>query len=529
MHQAKSITILRIGSLLLPLLGSVLWGTITYLDERQRTIDQAYENVALVRQYTQRLIQTQTILHDAALAHVDAQADPDYLTSRAFHDFLARIEGGQGMTHGLAVMGLDGSWMASSRSFPVTAAAAPRDYLDGIKAGSTLILDRITLQPQGQDALIVVKPFRHGSFQGAIVSAVSIEAIRVFLRSVARRDGESASLLRDDGKLLVRHLPIRPMFLDPSSPARLAMAQGPTGHYSARAVTDGTRRIYAFTKADDLPLYAQFGIARDLILWSWFWRCVPVWILLSAGGLFSFVLGGFVRRNLEERSAHEEQARLRQEAERKAEQHQRFMRELNHRVKNNLALVDSMIGLQMRREGGLDGNELKARIAAIADVHDVLYQAANAHQMDLGLLLQQVCRSPALVPAERDISLDLRTQDGVMVGADTATSLALAVVELVTNAVKYAFPNDRRGTISIRLSAGNGEAELHVGDDGIGMSDTITRSSGMKIVEAFVQQIEGRMTRSTTAGTCYRIIFPSDVPSGAPSDFPSDAPSEAAA
>ena len=96
MHQAKSITILRIGSLLLPLLGSVLWGTITYLDERQRAIDQAHENVALVRQYTQRLVQTQTVLHDAALAHVDAQPDPDYLTSRAFHDFLARIEGGAG-------------------------------------------------------------------------------------------------------------------------------------------------------------------------------------------------------------------------------------------------------------------------------------------------------------------------------------------------------------------------------------------------------------------------------------------------
>ena len=523
MHQAKSITILRIGSLLLPLLGSVLWGTITYLDERQRAIDQAHENVALVRQYTQRLVQTQTVLHDAALAHVDAQPDPDYLTSRAFHDFLARIEGGQGMTLGLALIGLDGTWMASSRAFPVSSTASRRDYLDGVRAGSTLILDRITLQPQGQDALIVVKPFRHGSFQGAIVSAVSIEAIRGFLRSVARRDGESASLLRDDGKLLVRHVPTRPMFLDPWSPARLAMAQGNTGHYSATAVTDGTTRLYAFSKTDDLPIYAQFGIARDLILWSWFWRSVPVWILLSAGGLFSFVLGGFVRRSLKERSAHEEQARLRQEAERKAEQHQRFMRELNHRVKNNLALVDSMIGIQMRREGGLDGNELKARVAAIADVHDVLYQAANAHQMDLGELLQQVCRSPALVPAERDISLDLRAQDGVMVGADTATSLALVVVELVTNAVKYAFPDDRRGTISICLSAGSGEAELRVGDDGIGISDGVTRSSGMKIVEAFVQQIEGRMTRSTAAGTCYRITFPSVGPSGAPSEAPSEA------
>ena len=511
----NTILILRTGSWVLPIAACVLWGSVTYIDERQQAVAQAYENVALVRQYAQRLIDTQTILQNAALAHVRVQMDPNYLSTKVFHDFLAEVESSQSFTHGLAVVGFDGALIASSRSFPANRNLNQRDYLAATEVGTALFIDRITLEPGGQDALVVVQPFAHESFRGVIVSAIGVEAIRDFLARVAGRDGEAASLLREDGKLLVRHIPTKPMYLNPSSPSRQAMEKAPEGHYQAKAVSDGVERVYAYSKIGELPIYANFGTPTRLILSSWFWRAAPVWLLLFAGGAFSFVMAGFLERSLRERAAHQEQSRLRREAEQKAEQHERFMRELNHRVKNNLTLIDSLISLQMRKKTPLDGQDLRARIAAIADVHDLLYQAADSYQIDLGELLEKVCRSPALVPGERDITLDLHTDKGVIIEAGRATSLTLAVVELLTNAVKHAFPDNRSGTIAIQLHAQGEHAELVIADNGIGVPETTTRSSGTKIVEAFVHQVDGTLTRSSKDGTSYQVLFPINPTSGA--------------
>lgn len=498
----------------MPVAGCLLWGGMTYVDERQRAVEQAYENVALVRQYAQRLIETQTILQDAAAAFGRTQDDPGFLRSEAFHQFLAEIESAQTSSYGLAVVAFDGTLIASSRSFPANHNFGQRDYLTAAEAGSELFLDRLILQPSGKDALVVVQPFEHQSFSGAIVSALGVEAIREFLAGIAARNGESASLLRGDGRLLVRHVPSTPMFLDPSSPSLQAIQQSPSGHYQAKAVSDGVERLYAYRQLGDLPIYANFGIPSRLIWNSWFWRAAPVWLLLLVGGAFSFTLASMVRRSLDERAAHQQQALLRREAEQRAEQQQQRMRELNHRVKNSLALIDSLISMQMRKKGHVDGDELRARVAAIADVHDLLHRAADAHRVDLGELLEQVCRSPALIPKERNIELDLQTTRGVVVEAGKATSLTLAAVELLTNAVKHAFPIDRPGRITIRLDRHQNGAVLLVGDNGIGFPEANTRSSGTRIVEALIHQVDGQITREAREGTFYRITFPADADAG---------------
>lgn len=501
--------VLRVGSLVLPILGSLIWGAFTYHDERSRAFDQAEENAALVRQYAERLIQTQTIMHDAARAFGNGATDPDYLRGERFHRFLAEVEAAQPFTHGLAIIALDGQVHASSRSWPVNVHFGQRDYLDAIAAGQTLVLERLILQPGGQDALVVVQPFRQGGFDGAIASAIDVVAIRDFLRSVAARPDEAASLLREDGLLLVRHVPTAPTQLGIMSAARVAIEQASSGRYETYAVSDGIYRLYAFTKLGDLPIYANFGVPRSFVWQSALMRAWPVALLLIAGGLFSFVLAGVAQRSVAARLAHQEQMRLREAAEARATQQQQFMRELNHRVKNNLAMIDSLIAIQMRKTGGVDVSELRTRIAAIADVHDVLYRAANAHDLELRQLLTQVVRSPALVPAERKIGLDVQIEEGITISADRATPLALAVVELVTNAVKYAFP-ERSGTIRLHLRRAGTRAELTLADDGIGMPALLERQSGLRIVEALILQIDGSITREAGPGTRYVITVPVD-------------------
>jgi two-component sensor histidine kinase len=506
--MVTSLPVLRIGSLVLPLAGALLWGFWSYIDEKQRAIEQAYENAALVRQYAQRLIETQTILQDAVKVHAAANKDVGYLRTEDFHAFLRGVEASQSFTHGLAVVGLDGQLIASSRSYPVSASFGEREYLTRIGSGTELFLDRILLQPNGQDSLIVAQEFRFDEFRGAIVSAVGIEAIREFLRSIAGREGEAASLLRDDGKLLVRNVPSNPTQLQPSTPAVQAIQAAPKGHYEAIAVSDGRPRLYAYSQLSGLPVFANFGLPTSAIWSQWFWRAIPVWLLLFAGGAFSWTLSGFIRQSFDERLRAEEQVRLRLIAEQKAAHHEQFMRELNHRVKNNLALVDSLIGFQMRQKGGIDGGELRARVRAIAEVHDLLYRATDSYHVDVGALFKQLCSSPALVPQERHISLTCNAPESIVVDAGLATSLALIVVELITNAVKHAFPDRIGGHIEVAVASHGARAELRVADDGIGFPNVPTRSSGTRIVQEFVKQIGGTCDRVSHSGTAYTITFP---------------------
>ncbi len=504
---AAGLRILRIGSVVLALLGSTLWGVWTFFEERKHAVDEAYANVALVRQYAERLIQTQTILQEAVQVHAAARSEPDYLHTEAFHAFLRDIEAAQSFTLGLAVVQFDGRLVASSRSFPVDATFGEREYLTRISGGSELFLDRITLQPSGEDALVVARPFSYNDFRGAIVSAVGIEAIREFLRSIASDDGAAASLLRDDGRLLVRNVPSQPTQLQASAPALQAISSAPFGHYEAVAVSDGVQRLYAYSQLADLPVFANFGIPVGAIWARWFMTSAPVWLLLLSGGTFSWILSGLIRRSFQERLEKEEQASLRVSAEQKAALQERFMRELNHRVKNNLTLVDSLIAFQMRRPDGIDGSELRARVRAISDVHDLLYKAADSYHVDLATLVRQLCESPALVPQESGITLTCGAEHEIVLDAGTATSIALIVVELVTNAVKHAFVGRAEGTIRVQLAAVGAEAELLVADNGVGFPAATNRSSGTRIVQALTEQVQGRLERASAGGTEYRLRF----------------------
>ncbi len=503
--EPGGLRLLRWGSLASSIFGALLAGLWTFQDEQKAAIAQAYQNVALVRQYTERL--TQTILQEAAEAHASSEDADGYLRSRGFHEFLATVEASQSFTYGLAVIDLDGTLMSSSRSFPVQASFAGRDYLAAIESGMELFLDRIKLEPGGQDALIVAQPFRHNSFSGVIVSAVAVTEIRDFLSSVAREEGEAASLLREDGKLLVRQSPSNPTFLDPSSPAARAIKNAPEGDYEATATTDGTRRIYAYSKVAGLPVYANFGVPVASVWSLWFWRTLPIWLLLSAGVTFSWIVSLLISRNIQERYSQEEQVSLRREAEQKAQQQTHFMMELNHRIKNNLSMVNSMIAMQTRR-GSMKGDALRARIQAVADVHDLLYRAANAFHVDLGELIQQVCASPALLPSERNILTICEVENGIIVDANQATPLALVVVELLTNSVKHAFPKDRPGRIDVKLARNaDGNITLLIADDGVGLPAKSSRNSGINIVASFVAQIGGTIKQLTGLGTSHEITF----------------------
>ncbi len=498
---------LRLGIPFAALVSAMLWGGWAYRNEVQTAVDRAVQNAELISQYTERLVQTQTILHQAAIEHAQ-DAGPDFLKSEAFHRYLERIEKTQSFTQGLAVVAFDGTTIASSQSFPVKMNMGERDYIVAIAQGDLLFVDRILLEPTKADALVIVTPFSVDGFRGAIVSAVSISVVRDFLQNIALGPDDAASLLRADGKLLVRNVVADPIILPVNGGARTAIAQAERGSYETVAASDGIRRIYGYTRIGALPLYANFGVPTAAIMASWLGNALPVWALLAVIAGFTFLVGGQIERDIRARFDVVANRILLVEAERLAEQRRQLMAEMNHRVKNNLSLVVALINLQMRSQGIVDGADLQSRVMAISEVHDFLYHSPDADQMDFGEILTRLCSSPSIVPDAPAIRLEPNIARGIIIDPDHATALALSAAEILTNAAKHAFVGRAAGRIAVRLSRVPEGALLEISDDGVGLPEVPVRTSGLRIVDGLVAQVGGALERSSRNGTQVRIRFP---------------------
>jgi two-component sensor histidine kinase len=496
-----SLAALRWGSLLLPVLIGALWAMFSYQAIERQAVANARSKADLIHQFVDRLPLTHTLVHQAVRQRARGE-DPGFLHSEAFHLFLQGMEKSQKNSLGLLIVGFDGVLMASSRSYPVNARLGQRDYIDAIRRGEAIFVDRVMLKPGKSDAMVFAQPFSVDGFSGVIVSAVAVDALRSYLQAIVENNGNAASLMRLDGKLLVRNFVSPPSMLPADSGAMVALREGAEVIRTVAKI-DNIERIYAMSMLSDLSLIVNYGVTTRHIFMEWATQIAPTLGMLLASGAIGFVLVGKVRSDLAAQSSRreaEESQRRRQDAEKLAGERERLMQELNHRVKNNLALVEAMIGMQMRRESPIDGAELRARVHAISEVHDLLYRAGADSQVNLVCLIEQISHSPAIIPLEHHIVVSFEHDGAILLGADQATPLALIVTELLTNAVKHAFPTNADRRIDIELRQARANVTLTLRDNGIGLPDQMERSSGLVMVRAFAQQIGGAIDILREAG-----------------------------
>jgi two-component sensor histidine kinase len=181
--------------------------------------------------------------------------------------------------------------------------------------------------------------------------------------------------------------------------------------------------------------------------------------------------------------------------------------ELNHRIRNNLAMVASVLELQRRAQKDQSAKEAFAsaagRVHVIANAHNHLLPKEGQSLIDMREYLTVCCQN--LGDTLRDVRPIAVKVDAsqILLRDDKAVSIGLIVNELVTNAFKYAFPEDRGGTVHVVLQAqSDGKLELVVEDDGQGCPEDAKEGLGSRIVRLLAQQLGSTIRREATNPGC---------------------------
>jgi two-component sensor histidine kinase len=196
-----------------------------------------------------------------------------------------------------------------------------------------------------------------------------------------------------------------------------------------------------------------------------------------------------------------------------------LLAEVNHRVANSLAMISSLATLQsnvVKDEAAKAAlTEMRARILAIAGIHRRLYTSSDVRSVDLDAYLKNLASDllAAVGEGKRTHGLTVQADERVVTSTDRAISIAMVVTELVTNALKYAYPEDQTGDIRIILIKGeSNRAAILVEDDGVGWdgSGPIKGTGlGSRIIQAMTKSLHADLSyRTDGRGTRVTLSFP---------------------
>ena len=194
-----------------------------------------------------------------------------------------------------------------------------------------------------------------------------------------------------------------------------------------------------------------------------------------------------------------------------------LLKEIHHRVKNNLQVVSSLLDLQSR---GIEDEEALAtfmegqnRVKAMALIHQKLYQNEDLATIDFAEYAGQLMKElAALYPSAKGVKTEVSATEAAHFDIDTAVPLGLILNELVSNAYKYAFQDTQEGKLSISVeSLGDGKYQLTVTDSGAGLPEDFdfkkAKSLGLRLVRRLAKQLYGEVNYQWDNGSQFTIQF----------------------
>jgi two-component sensor histidine kinase len=190
-----------------------------------------------------------------------------------------------------------------------------------------------------------------------------------------------------------------------------------------------------------------------------------------------------------------------------------LLKEIHHRVKNNLQLVMSLLNIQAQDSQNISIQDFlekgQSRIVTMSLIHQNLYQTENFVEINFETYLINLIESIKQTFSNTNVEFEINTHDNSF-DLDTSIPLGLIINELVCNALKHAFPKDLKGKIEIEIQRNNSESFLlKIKDNGIGINKSKKSNSsiGLELVSLLAMQLKGRINRIDDFGTSYNIEF----------------------
>jgi two-component sensor histidine kinase len=193
-----------------------------------------------------------------------------------------------------------------------------------------------------------------------------------------------------------------------------------------------------------------------------------------------------------------------------------LLHEVDHRTKNNLQLINSLLMLQARRvTDEASRNVLRAtqeRIEALGAVQRLLYQEHDVDTFDLSAFIRDLAGNLIAAGGRTDIETEFQLE-AIEIAAPKAASLGLLINEVLTNAMKHAFVNERAGRIILAARKDGGDLRIKIADDGVGVRKDVPdrRTFGTTLIETLARQLRATLRQSDgNPGTVIEIAMPLD-------------------
>jgi two-component sensor histidine kinase len=193
-----------------------------------------------------------------------------------------------------------------------------------------------------------------------------------------------------------------------------------------------------------------------------------------------------------------------------------LLKEVHHRVKNNLQIISSLLNLQAELSEDekflMTIRESKNRISSMALVHEMLYATKNFSQINIYYYINKLSESiyQSFYLNENNVSFEYSIDEDLFFEIDKMIPIGLILNEIISNSLKYAFPN-KQGTISIQFTKIDSSYQLIVKDNGIGIPENFdyraSKSLGMQLIYMLSEQLDGTLMLSSENGACYKLSF----------------------
>jgi two-component sensor histidine kinase len=421
---------------------------------------------------------------------------------------------------------------------------------DGMAVSNELI-SRVTGQPVIGGMLALHKP--DGSFDGTVAIALDVHWIDYMMRSSNLPKGAVAVVFDRAGKVIatnnkdVGSAIVKAAFAsgaDPSDVSSAVDSRGDLWRYGNAALM-GNSIFVAFAMSESRlfgPTYLHVGLDFALpilmIGFAWFaiWlatdRQVTQWISYLRRIATAYRSGHYaIRPDLADAPAEfkllgdalsdmaeaiqDRDRRLREAVDMKTT----LIKEIHHRVKNNLQIVMSLLAIQANQVKDAPAKDAllqaQTRVNALALVHRILTELEDQSTLDIRQLLEELCHQIAGGMSNERVRVEVDVPSRVVSGS-VAVALALFTVEALTNIFKHAFPAGRQGVVRVSMApAPGGKLRLVIADDGAGFAmDSADKSVGSRLIKTFGLQLGGvsSVHSEPGKGTVVDLVFPDPDP-----------------